>query len=113
MMRVIVTASLIVLTSYEAFGQSTAAPPAFEVASVKPNKSGSGSSSLPELRTHLSYSSPAENFLPTMLQGAPRCRTLLQDARRATGACAAGLSGRGLHHDIYRVSGSFESTRRT
>ena len=44
MMRPIV-ASLIFLTSYEAFGQSTAAPPAFEVASVKPNKSGSGSSS--------------------------------------------------------------------
>jgi uncharacterized protein (TIGR03435 family) len=43
-MRAIVSAILIFLTSDEAFGQSTAAPPAY-VASVKPNKSGSGSSS--------------------------------------------------------------------
>jgi uncharacterized protein (TIGR03435 family) len=34
--------SLVALTSYLIFGQSVATPPAFEVASVKPNKSGDG-----------------------------------------------------------------------
>jgi hypothetical protein len=41
----IVSASLIILTACGAFGQSATAPIAFEVASVKPNKSGSNGSS--------------------------------------------------------------------
>jgi uncharacterized protein (TIGR03435 family) len=41
-MRTIVTASLIVCTSIHAFSQSAPAKPAFEVASIKPNVSGSG-----------------------------------------------------------------------
>ena len=31
--------------------------------------------------------------------------------RRAAGACAGGCTGGELHHDIYRVSGSFDSPR--
>ena len=45
MMRAIARFSLIFLTSYGAFGQPAAAPLAFEVASVKPNKSGERGSS--------------------------------------------------------------------
>ena len=40
MIRTFMGASLIIFTSYQIFGQDAASPPAFEVASVKPNKSG-------------------------------------------------------------------------
>jgi uncharacterized protein (TIGR03435 family) len=44
-MRTIVTASLLVWTSVHEFGQPVPASPAFEVASIKPNNSGSGRAS--------------------------------------------------------------------
>jgi uncharacterized protein (TIGR03435 family) len=44
MRRATASLALVIFTSYEAFGQSSAAPPAFEVASVRLNRSDSRSS---------------------------------------------------------------------